>query len=201
MNWGPQGRDGFLAHKLDEAHQIWEGRLPAELCCDEAAFQAMWELHPAEFHDVRMGGRWVKTPRWQQAYHRDYAYTGSRNNAQPVPEVLQPFWDWTRLAIDSRLNGLLVNWYDGSQGHYIGRHRDTPNQLIPGSPIVTISLGEARKFRMRPWRGQGYLDFDVRDGTVIVMPFATNQAWTHEVPKFRSVTGRRISVTVRAFAD
>ena len=54
---------------------------------------------------------------------------------------------------------------------------------------------------MRPWRGQGYQDFDVCDGTAIVLPFDTNRAWTHEVPNFRAQTGRRISVTVRAFDD
>ncbi len=192
---------GFTVHALDETHQLWEGRLPEPLLCDFTRFDELWNLHPEAYHDIQMGGKWRKTPRWQQAYHRDYAYSGSLNTAQPVPEILIPYWDWARAEIDARLNGLLVNWYEGKLRHYIGKHRDTPNQLVPGSSIVTISFGGERKFRMRPWRGSGFQDFPAKDGTVFVMPFSTNQAWTHEVPASATLTDRRISVTLRAFED
>ena len=36
-------------------------------------------------------------------------------------------------------------------------------------------------------------------GGVFVMPYATNLAWTHEVPHFARDRGRRVSVTLRAF--
>ena len=113
--------------------------------------------------------------------------------------ALAPLLAWAREAVDARLNGLLVNWYDGRLGHYIGRHRDSTARLLLGSPIVTISLGQARVFRMRPWRAKGYRDFHAGDGTVFVMPYATNLAWTHEVTHRAVDTGRRISVTLRAF--
>ena len=56
--------------------------------------------------------------------------------------------------------------------------------MIEGVPIVTMSLGEERVFRLRPWKGAGFIDFPVRNGTVIVMPYVTNKHWTHEVPHF-----------------
>ena len=68
-----------------------------------------------------------------------------------------------------------------------------------GAPIVTVSLGQDRVFRLRPWKGKGFRDFDAENGTVFVMPYNTNQAWTHEVPKAKRFQGRRISVTFRAF--
>jgi hypothetical protein len=34
---------------------------------------------------------------------------------------------------------------------------------------------------------------------VFVLPYDTNQAWTHEVPHSAPIGGRRISVTLRAF--
>jgi len=34
---------------------------------------------------------------------------------------------------------------------------------------------------------------------VIVMPWVTNRLWHHEIVKSRSVTGRRVSVTMRCF--
>ena len=189
----------FVAHSLDADNRIWTTQLPAHLRLDAAGFDALWSLRPNRYHRIRMGGRWVDTPRWQQAYGADYRYTGHINRAQPVPASLQPYVDYVRGAVDPRLNGLLLNWYEAELGHYIGRHRDKPNDLIPGAPIVTISLGASRTFRLRPWKGRTKVDFSVVDGTVLVLPFETNQTWTHEVPLFAQDAGRRVSVTVRAF--
>lgn len=101
--------------------------------------------------------------------------------------------------VDERLNGMLLNWYDGSLGHYIGKHRDSTKKLVHGVPIVTISFGEQRTFRLRPWKKKGTRDFAARCGSVFVMPFETNLAWTHEVPRSAKCQSRRISVTLRAF--
>ncbi len=191
---------GFSSHQLDDTYSIHQGTLPDDLAVDEARFEELWELHPAEFHEIVMQGKVMKTPRWQQAYNKDYLYSGSRNEALPVPEMFVPFWDWARETIDDQLNGLLLNWYDGASGHYIGRHRDSHEQLLEGSPIITISLGGERKFRMRPWRGSGFTDFPTADGTVIVLPYDTNLHWTHEVPKC-GMSDRRISITLRAFRE
>jgi alkylated DNA repair dioxygenase AlkB len=128
------------------------------------------------------------------------AYTN--NNALPVPPELCPYWDWAVANIDSRLNGLLLNWYDCSLGHYIGKHRDSTYNMIDGAPIVTVSFGEARVFRMRPWRTMGgYKDFVVKNGSVIIMPYQTNQSWTHEIVKSKKLLGQRISLTLRAFEE
>jgi hypothetical protein len=43
------------------------------------------------------------------------------------------------------------------------------------------------------------LDFPAQDGTIFVMPYDTNRAWKHSVPKSARYVGRRISVTFRAF--
>jgi alkylated DNA repair dioxygenase AlkB len=68
------------------------------------------------------------------------------------------------------------------------------------APIVTISLGAERVFRIRRWKGDAVThDIPTGNGTVIVMPYAVNLAWTHEVPHSAKVVGRRISVTARAF--
>lgn len=191
----------FERIELDTRHCLYSGRLPAGLKLDTEGFEALWSLHPPERHEIRVHHRWVKTPRWQQAYGRSYVYSGTRSDALPIPETLDPLLGWCRQAIDPRLDGVLLNWYDGSLGHYISAHRDSRRGLIKGSPIVTISFGEARPFRMRPYRGKGYRDFDAVDAGVFVMPYETNLAWTHEVPGRKKHRGRRISVTVRAFSE
>jgi alkylated DNA repair dioxygenase AlkB len=192
--------DTLRAHPLDDAgHEILLGRLPDDLIPDEAAFEALWDLHPEGFHEIMIHGRLVKTPRWQQAYGRDYQYTGQVNRALPVAPEMEAMFAWFKEALDARLNGLLFNWYDGARDHYIGAHRDSTVGMIEGAPIVTLSLGEERVFRMRPWKGSGYEDVVVGDGDLLVIPYNTNQAFTHEVPKFKRYAGRRISVTARAF--
>ena len=190
---------GFVRHQLDEHHHFYAGVLPDHLRLSEAEFDELWSLHPDDYHEIQMHGRPIKTPRWQQAYGADYHYTGRVNKALPAPSILQPILDWCRAAIDNQLNGILLNWYDGSRGHYIGKHRDSTKHMVEGSPIVTISFGEERTFRLRPWKLPGMRDFPARDGAVFVMPYDTNLTWTHEVPGFAGQQGRRISVTLRAF--
>ncbi|HEX8474638.1 MAG TPA: alpha-ketoglutarate-dependent dioxygenase AlkB [Pyrinomonadaceae bacterium] len=190
---------GFERHDLGDANTLWTGSLPVNLRLNPAAFDALWRMHPPEYHEIMMHGRAVRTPRWQQAYGMDYHYTGRVNRALPVPPLLTPLLTWTQRHINERLNSILLNWYDGTLGHYIGRHRDSTRGMRKDVPIVTVSYGEARVFRLRPYRGEGRRDFPAHDGSVFVMPYETNLAWTHEVPHARKFSGRRISVTLRGF--
>jgi alkylated DNA repair dioxygenase AlkB len=191
----------FACHELDDGHALWIGRLPEALVPDAAAFDTLWKMHPIEHNEIKMHGRVVKIPRWQQAYGKDYQFSGATNKALPVPDLMQPLLAWTRKTIDDRLNGILVNWYDGQSGHYIGPHRDKSEHLVIGAPIVTLSFGEERTFRVRPWRGQGNRDFRAANGVVFVLPCETNKAFTHEVPASKRYIGKRISVTMRAFRE
>lgn len=189
----------FTSIALDEASRLFVVPSIPEFNYDERAFAQIWQLHPEEYHYVKMYGKEVPTPRWQQSYGKNYSYSGSKNNARPIPSDFQIFLDWSRENIDPRLNGLLLNWYDGSQGHYIGAHRDDTRDLHPNSPIVTISLGQERIFRMRKYKHKGYQDIKMGPGAVIVIPWQTNLEWTHEVPHFKKYAGRRVSVTLRAY--
>jgi alkylated DNA repair dioxygenase AlkB len=191
---------GFTSHDLGEGLTFLTGTLPPELAWDPSRFEAVWALHPTNKHVIQMPGGPVETPRWQQAYGADYHYTGRTNVALPVPEVLHPLREWARAAIEPRLNGLLLNWYEGA-GHYIGEHHDSTRDMVPDTPIVTVSFGETRVFRLSRDAGgvKAKRDFPATDGAVFVLPYATNLAWKHSVPKSARYTGRRISVTLRAF--
>jgi alkylated DNA repair dioxygenase AlkB len=191
----------FVRHSLDAKCDFWTGTLSPPQLPTAAEREELWRSHPAEYHTILMRGRLVKTPRWQQAYGADYHYTGRVNKAIPLTPLLRRILEWGQETIDERLNGVLVNWYDARLRHYIGPHRDSTVSMIPGSPIVTISVGEERLFRLRPWRRKNAapLDFPAPDGAVFVMPYETNLAFTHEVPYFARYRGRRISITLRAF--
>ncbi|WP_165220906.1 alpha-ketoglutarate-dependent dioxygenase AlkB [Aquisphaera insulae] len=190
---------GFEKIDLGEGSHFFVGTLPEELRPDAAGFEGLWALHPDDHHTVQMFGRPVLTPRWQQAYGVDYRYSGRTNSALAVPQILKPIRDWARRTIDGRLNGLLLNWYDGRLGHYIGPHHDSVRDMVAGAPIVTISLGEERVFRLSRPKADGSRDFPAPDGTVFIMPYETNLAWKHAVPRSARYRGRRISFTLRAF--
>ena len=189
----------FTQHELDNTFRVYSSTIPEDMVPSGAAFEELWNLHPAEHHDIKIHGRVVKTPRWQQAFGADYHFSGQTYDADPTPDSIQSFVDWARKEIFPGFNGVLVNWYDGQFDHYIGKHRDSVVNMIEGAPIATISLGEERKFRMRPWKQSGFLDFPAASGSVFVIPYDTNLAWTHEVPPSKKLNGRRISVTLRAF--
>jgi alkylated DNA repair dioxygenase AlkB len=189
-------------HPLHAGKGFFATVLPVELLLSAAQFNTLWNLHPSEFPEIKMHGRVVKIPRWQQAYGADYRFSGQVSKALPIPELLTPLIVWAKNQIDGRLNGMLLNWYNADLGHYIGRHRDSTASMICGAPIVTISFGESRLFRLRPWRensGNLKWDFIVKNGSIILIPFETNLAFTHEIARSCSDRGRRISVTLRAF--
>lgn len=190
---------GFIRHCLDGHSHVCLGALPNELMPSADQFNGIWNLRPEEYPTHRIHGRMVKLPRWQKAYGNDYRFSGLTSVALPVGRELVPFLSWAVQTIDHRLNGILMNWYDGSLGHYIGKHRDSRDGLIEGAPIISMSLGETRICRFRKWKGLEQVDIAVSHGSVLIIPFDTNLSWTHEITKSKRAQGRRISITIRAF--
>ncbi|MCI0333463.1 MAG: alpha-ketoglutarate-dependent dioxygenase AlkB [Planctomycetes bacterium] len=189
----------LVTHALDGRFVCHVGRLPEPLLPSAAEREQLWEMHPSDFPRIFLHGRWVSIPRWQQAYGADYHFSGQASKALSVPTLLAPLQTWARVAIDARINGLLVNWYDAELNHYIGAHRDSTKMMCPGAPIVMVTYGASRTMRLRRWKGKDHRDFVVTDGTVCVMPYDTNLAWTHEILHRKRDIGRRVSVTLRAF--
>lgn len=185
---------GLQRHQLDARNCIFSGRLPDELIPSTDEFQAFWSEHPQESRKIFLYGRWVPMPRFQQAYEVPYQFSGQLSPAVPAPPMIRRYLDWVRKHIDDRANGLLVNWYEPQ--HYIGPHKDAKKDLIPNSPIVTLSFGEARRFCMS--KGSAEFHLTAEPGMLIVIPFSTNESWKHSVPEDK-YQGRRISITARAF--
>ncbi len=190
----------FTAHDLGDGLHFLTGNLPDELRWDAATFEAAWALHPDTKPRIWMHGKEVQIPRWQQAYGLNYHFSGQTSTAVPLPPILEPLLAWARRAVHPTLNAVLLNWYEGP-GHYIGPHHDSTRNMVVGAPIVTMSFGEERVFRLSRGTGDARetLDFRTPAGTVFVLPRDTNEVWKHAVPKSMRYTGRRISVTVRGF--
>lgn len=191
----------FRSLSLDDANTAFLGEIPVDLIPTEIAFDRLWDLHPEQSPVIAMHGKRIAIPRWQRAFGRDYRFSGLTSPALPIPAELNQFLIWSKRTINPALNGLLLNWYDGAKGHYIGKHRDSRKGLVTGAPIVTISLGEERPFRFQKWRSTERVDIAAQNGSVIIIPDHVNQSWTHAVPKTVRAKGRRVSITLRAFDD
>lgn len=140
--------------------------------------------------------------------HRDgrqYAFSGMDHTALPVPKIFRPFWDWVQEAGYGSFNQMLVNWYQNGH-HYIGKHQDNEQGIENNSPIISVSLGATRKFRVRDYKtGKIICDIMMPDKTVLVMGGKFNTEFTHEVPKIGGKKGeqcgRRINITFRRFTE
>ena len=112
------------------------------------------------------------------------------------PEVLELTAPLTRrygVAFDS----CLVNLYrDGSDA--VAWHADTVRKVLRNPLVATVSLGARRSFLLRPATGGPVQRrYAPGEGDLIVMGGACQHEWHHTVPRERSASGARMSVTLR----
>ena len=185
----------MLRTDLTANSYMLETTLPRHLCSVD--MDLMWALHPELPAQVVIHGRLLDTPRFSQSFGRDYAFSGVSHSALPVPPEIAPFLEWCNDLGLGRFDQILVNWYADGR-HYIGAHSDDERQLRPGSPIVTVSLGATRTFRIR--HGKIILrNVPVSHGKVLAMCGLFQRELKHEVPKTAKVHARRISLAFRQF--
>jgi len=98
----------FEKINLDDENIIYSSKVINEFNLSLDEFMKIWNQHPSNFHKIKMYGKEIPTPRWQQSYGKNYSYTGSKNNALPIPENFKVFLEWSQKNIDSRLNGITI---------------------------------------------------------------------------------------------
>ena len=90
-----------------------------------------------------------------------------------------------------------MNFYrDGNDS--VAPHNDKLKTLIPGHPIVLLSLGEARRMEIReklPPRRVVRLDLEA--GSLLTMSHAMQATHDHGIPKTKHAVGPRISLAFR----
>ncbi len=167
-------------------------------------FDELWAQHPAERRSIKMAGKEVLMPRYTENYGVDYYFSGTLFRAAPIPECYTPIINKLQQMVvddegESLLNNILVNWYaDGN--HYIGPHTDREKQLYKDSPILTLSLGATRTFKMVSKTDNGYArEIKINDRDLLIMGGTTQATHLHTIPKTKKAIGGRISITMRCF--
>jgi alkylated DNA repair dioxygenase AlkB len=115
---------------------------------------------------------------------------------EPVPilrEVRELLAERYREPFDS----IGFNLYrDGDDS--VAWHGDRHRHVVTNPVIAIVSLGAPRPLRLRPRGGGSSRSWNLGNGDLFVMGGACQHDWEHTVPKVRTTTGPRMSVTFRS---
>ena len=94
-SWPLMNDAQFTTHPIfDEEHVVHCGVAPESWCPDEVAFEQWWDLHPEALGKIVIHGKTIDTPRWQQAYGRDYQFSGQTNVARALTPQMVSVLQW-----------------------------------------------------------------------------------------------------------
>uniref|UniRef100_A0A8C4WTV1 DNA oxidative demethylase ALKBH2 n=3 Tax=Eptatretus burgeri TaxID=7764 RepID=A0A8C4WTV1_EPTBU len=157
-------------------------------------------------------GKWHNIPRQQASYGDPgfmYRYSGLSLSPEPWVPVLNRIRHDLECHLGLAFNFVLVNRYRNGLDH-IGEHRDDEKELVPCSPIASVSLGASRDFVLRHGlsRHTGQqspqsccppkpVRVVLEHGSLLVMKHPTNVHWYHSVPVRKRVLLPRVNLTFR----
>lgn len=150
------------------------------------------------FESLRKEVTWRSERRWMYEREVDVPrltghYRLGESMPQPLPEL------FTRLAreVDQELNSVGLNLYRDEKDS-VAPHNDHLNEIVPGHPIVLLSLGAMRRMTIRSKaRPVKNLDVDLEPGSLLTMSYETQRHYDHGIPKQRKRIGPRMSVVFR----
>ncbi|XP_027567072.1 DNA oxidative demethylase ALKBH2 [Pipra filicauda] len=152
-------------------------------------------------------GTWHNIPRKLVTYgdpELSYTYSGVTFHPKPWIPVLNRIRERITLATGHTFNFVLINRYKDGLDH-IGEHRDDESELVPRSPIASVSFGACRDFifRHRDCRRKGVkrglerIKLELAHGSLLMMNHPTNVYWYHSLPPRRRVITPRVNLTFR----
>lgn len=128
---------------------------------------------------------------------RPYDYSGLTYPAAPIPPLIAEVAEVAARHAGHGFDNCLANFY-ATGDRTMGFHADSYDRLVPTSWIAIVSLGAARPLVFRSRDRRTLVQHDLAPGSLLLMDRATQDAWTHAVP--RADAGPRISLTFRQFA-
>lgn len=172
----------------------------------DALFAELRQSMAWEVHHLRLFGRDVAAPRlsaWIGDPGAVYTYSRRRFEPRPWPPVLVALRGRVEQACGARFNSVLANLYrDGNDA--MGWHSDDEPELGARPVIASLSLGAARRFRLRRRRARGEspqpgddLELQLPHGSLLRMAGATQRLCRHALPRMRKLAAARINLTFR----
>jgi alkylated DNA repair dioxygenase AlkB len=179
----PAALDRIRRVALDDS--AWVEYLPGWVAGQEALFAALvasttWRAERRPMYD-----RVVDVPRLLAALPDD-------GPGHPVLEQIRTLLEARYRTTFPRLS--LGYYRDGRDS--VAFHGDTTARDLPEAIVATVSLGEPRRFLLRPRDGGRARTFMLGWGDLIVMGGACQRTWRHAIPKVAHA-GPRIAAMYR----
>jgi alkylated DNA repair dioxygenase AlkB len=174
--------------RLDLDDSAWVDHLPGWVSGHEALFDALvattaWRAERRPMYD-----RLVDVPRLMASLPD----VGPGCQVHPLLEQIRGLLAARYATTFPRLS--LAYYRDGRDS--VAWHGDTTARDLPEAIVATVSLGEPRRFLLRPRDGGRTRAFALGWGDLIVMGGACQRTWRHAVPK-AAHAGPRVAVMYR----
>jgi alkylated DNA repair dioxygenase AlkB len=167
----------------------WVDHLPGWLEGHDAVFETLRRTTRWEHHRRRMYERVVDVPRLVAELPED-------GPGHPVllqaAEVLSRHYGLALARIS------LAYYRDGRDS--VAWHGDRLGRLADDTVVAILSLGEPRRFLLRPAAGGPSRAFELGWGDLLAMGGSCQRTWQHSVPK-AALAGPRMSVQFRPLVD
>uniref|UniRef100_A0A8C0FMQ1 DNA oxidative demethylase ALKBH2 n=1 Tax=Bubo bubo TaxID=30461 RepID=A0A8C0FMQ1_BUBBB len=133
-----------------------------------------------------------------------YTYSGVTFSPKPWIPVLNRIRDRVTLDTGHTFNFVLINRYVRFP-IASSEHRDDERELVPRSPIASVSFGACRDFVFRHCDSRGKnatrhiepIKLQLAHGSLLLMKYPTNVYWYHSLPTRKRVLAPRINLTFR----
>ena len=177
---------GLERTQLDE--DSWVDHCPRWMSGSERAFE-----------ELLRSVAWSQRRRWMYDREVDEPRLTSRQRIDQQTAVAYQWLEDARVALsghyDVRFDSVGLNFYrDGADS--VAWHRDRIPAEIVDPVVALLSLGEPRRFLLRPQGGGKSRAFGLGHGDLLVTGGQTQRRFEHSVPKVKS-SGPRMSIAFR----
>ena len=115
------------------------------------------------------------------------------------PKLPPPLAEAAALAageFGAAFNAVGLNLYRDREDS-VAPHNDRLGDLVPGHPIVLLSLGATRRMRIQAKASRARLELDLEAGSLLLMDYESQKHYDHGIPKQCARVGPRISLAFR----
>lgn len=148
---------------------------------------------------IRMFGKVITTARkvaWMGDTGLDYSYSGQTKTPLPWTPLVFGLKEKVEGEVATSFNSCLLNLYHhGGEG--MSWHRDNESSIVKNSMIACLSFGAARKFHFKHLETRERITTVLDSGSLLTMTGEIQQHWQHALPKSKTISEPRISLTFR----
>ena len=174
--------------RVDLGAGAWLDHAPAWLDGSDSLLQQLVDTAPWGQRQRFMYEGMVDEPRLTTGWSERSGWDG-------CPDTVLAVRDLMTERYGRRFDSVHCNLYrDGHDS--VAWHGDNVRKTLREPVVAILSLGERRRFLLRPVGGGRSRRYDLGAGDLLVMGGTCQHTWQHTVPKVRHA-GARISVTFR----